>query len=133
VGLEHAERLVGVELSVGVRDDRHAVVEGGHDHGEQRPDPRPLHGRPEHVPVGVARLEERLRGDRQVPEQESVGVTDALRRPRRPGGVDDDGVVLGVGVEGRPLRRAVRDGLVEVALALAVVDVADREHRLQRR
>ena len=92
------ESGLGVELGEAPRQHRHAVVPGRQQHVEQAADPRPVGRRPDQVAVPGKGAVGHLHAG-QVTEEHAVGVQHALRLAGRAGGVDDDGRVVGGGVD----------------------------------
>ena len=81
MALHQRHRLVRVELAEPVRQHRHAMMPGRHQHVEQPADPRPVRRSPEQV----ARLREELMRQLhagQMPEQHPMRMQRALRAAR---------------------------------------------------
>ena len=80
-------------------DDRDAVMPGREEHVEEAADPRPVGGSPEAI-AGLGKAVVRMLDAGQMSEEHAVRVQGSLGLAGGAGGVDDDGRVLGSGVDG---------------------------------
>ena len=99
---KQVEGLIGVKLGKAPSDNRNAVIQAGQQHVEQTADPRPVRRRPQAV-VGLWQEVLRQLHSRQVPEQDTVRVDNALRRALGAAGKDDQGSVFRAGCVGEEL------------------------------
>ncbi len=112
-------RRLRLELFGAVPDHGHAVIPGRKQRIEQSADPGPVRGRPHHVEGFRHEIMHHL-DVRQVTEQHAMGVQGAFRISGGAGGVDDDGGIVGRGIDGgkffrrgldrRPERSGARRG-----------------------
>ena len=91
-------RRLRLEFSGAMSDHRHAMIPGRKQRIEQSADPRPVGRRPHHV-AGLRQEIVHHLDIGQMAEQHAMGVQRAFRISRRAGGVDDDGGIVGGGID----------------------------------
>ncbi len=126
------EGALGIELGEAMRHHRRAVEPGREQRVEQAGDPRPFGRRPHHL-VALRPVAEPLLDRRDRAQQHAMGMQRALGLAGRARGVDQQGRILGQGVDrGEAVGRRAQQA-VPVEEGAAVGATADRDDGLEMR